>query len=136
MSIPMGDPRRDPSNRNHYVYRYFNADDRLLYVGCTMRPELRWKEHKAFRRGMALMVAKVRMQGPYNFDTAREIERVALATEEPLYGMTPEKRAQRAKKSGFVDRTVDGLTSAGVPFEDAVKAAVAEAEYVFGVEVA
>lgn len=132
----LDDPRRDPGVRNHYVYRYFNAEGRLLYVGCTMRPELRWKEHRAFRPGMALMVAKVRMQGPYNFDTAREIERVAIATEGPLYGMTPEKRAQRAKKSRFIDRKVDALTGAGISFHDAVDAAVADAEYVFGAEVA
>ena len=136
MSIPIGDPRRDPETRNHYVYRYFDAAGALLYVGCTMRPALRWHEHKAQRPAMCRRVARVRMLGPLNFDTARAIEKRAIETEEPIYGLTPAKYAVRQSKSAYTRRRMSELMKAGTYWADASHIAVAEAEALYGREVA
>ena len=98
------DPRRDPQVRNHYVYRYYDLHGVLLYVGCTMRPEKRWREHQQDRREMSKRVRTVRMQGPYNYDTAREIERVALRTERPVYAVTPQDQAAKQRRRGWIKR--------------------------------
>lgn len=33
-------------NRLHWIYRVFDAGDRLLYVGCTTDPHTRFSAHK------------------------------------------------------------------------------------------
>jgi hypothetical protein len=136
MSIPMGDPRRDPASRNHYVYRYFAADGRLLYVGCSLRPAIRWLEHKSWRPEMTSQVARWTQQGPYNFDAARAIEKQAIATEEPLYNLTPARFAARRRKSKFTNQRVRELIDSGRDWVEATHMACAEAEEVFGTEFA
>lgn len=37
--------RRDLSDLPHYVYRYYDADDQPLYIGCTYHLEQREREH-------------------------------------------------------------------------------------------
>lgn len=85
--IPAGD-YRSPEHREHFVYRAFDEAGQLLYVGCTMRPKKRWAEHN--HDGVwAHLARSFRMAGPYNYKTARAIERNALATENPRFGCTP-----------------------------------------------
>ena len=98
------DPRRSPALRNHYVYRYFDAQGVLLYVGCSLRPQTRWSEHKASRPAMCARVARVRMQGPYNYDTARALERKALLTEQPVYAVTPQDQSAKQRREGWIKR--------------------------------
>lgn len=136
MSIPMGDPRRDPNIRNHYVYRYFAADGRLLYVGCSLRPGIRWHEHKSWRPEMTNQVARWTQQGPYNFDTARAVEKHAIATEEPFYNLTPARYETRRRKSKFTNRLVRELIDAGHDWVEATHMACAAAEREFGSEFA
>lgn len=31
--------------RPHYLYRCYDANGRLLYIGCTIDPFKRWREH-------------------------------------------------------------------------------------------
>ena len=61
--------------RDHFVYWLFDADGTCLYVGCTKRPEQRWRQHSALKKEMVAKVATRRMSGPYTFGTARKIER-------------------------------------------------------------
>lgn len=107
----VGDPRRDPSVRNHYVYRYFDADGVLLYVGCSLRPLRRWKEHQSDHREMAARVAYCRMQGPYSYDTARDLEADALATENPVYANTPHGQAEKQRRYGWIKRQMRQLVT-------------------------
>lgn len=64
-----------PGLRNHFVYWLYDADDTVLYIGCTRRPEQRWIEHKSGSRRLGALVARKRMAGPYDYPTARRIER-------------------------------------------------------------
>lgn len=136
MAIPVGDSRRDPEVRNHYMYRYFDADGRLLYVGCSMRPRVRWEEHKSWRPQMTSQVARVRLVGPLNYDTARAIEKAAIETESPVFGMTPEKYAVRRCKSKYTNQRYLELVADGLSWPTALRHACHEAEEIYGAEVA
>lgn len=112
------DPRRDPSVRNHYVYRYFDKDGVLLYVGCSLRPLQRWKEHKTDRREMAARVTSCRMQGPFNYDTARAREAEALRTEHPVYAQTPQQLSAEVRRRAWVKKHMAPHLYAGMPMDE------------------
>lgn len=110
-------PMRDPQVRNHFVYRLFDDAGALMYVGCSMRPMKRIKEHQSMRPEMVARIAKVKVQGPFNYQTAREIERAAIQTEEPLVN-GPAARSQARQQdlhrrwtTRFHDLKAQGLSS-------------------------
>lgn len=51
----------DHTSRIHFVYWLFDAEGNCLYVGRTMRPEQRWKQHCRTRNQMTAEVATRRM---------------------------------------------------------------------------
>lgn len=110
----MRHPYMDPALREHFVYRCYDADGRLLYVGCTRRPDARWRQHKADRHYWTADVARTRMAGPYNYDTAREIERVALRDEYPIHAVTPQRISAKNRRYGWVRRRAAELL-VGIP---------------------
>lgn len=65
------------------LYRLFNADDQLLYVGIAGNPGRRWEQH----RGDKLWWGDVARTTLEHFDTREEAERAeitAIKTEHPL----------------------------------------------------
>ncbi|QAU07146.1 G-I-Y Y-I-G endonuclease [Gordonia phage Asapag] len=114
--------------RNHFVYRYFDADGDLLYVGCSHRPEIRLREHRSTRPGMCAAIARIKVSGPYCYKTARGIERDAIRTEEPICGWTPAKQRDKVARSQWIDRRTAELVQRGISFRDALVAACDEAE--------
>lgn len=84
--------------RQHFVYRVYDRAGRLLYVGCTKRPRARWAEHRS-NSDWARRAVRCRLVGPLPYDVARELERQALATEQPLYGWTPARRSAHSRQS-------------------------------------
>jgi predicted GIY-YIG superfamily endonuclease len=117
--------------REYFVYRAFNADGELLYVGCTKRPGLRWAEHKSMRPRMVAEAVRFRVQGPYLREVALQIERVAIRTEEPLYGWTPTKNAEKRARDRWITKQSDALVDAGMGWPEAVHKAVAAAREYF-----
>ena len=73
----------DPSRREHFVYRLYGKRGRLLYIGCSMNLERRLREH---RRSFGERLApRVKATGPYNYETARRIERAAIEAAQPPF---------------------------------------------------
>jgi hypothetical protein len=66
--------------RPHYVYRLLNCRGRVLYVGCTSNLSLRMSE---YRRFLAVRGRRAEHIGPYDFETARRIERALIRLEDP-----------------------------------------------------
>lgn len=66
------------------VYRYFSATDELLYIGCTENLEQRAKGHQRTSRWFT-SVARVEVEGPYDFETGRQIEKAAIQSEKPIH---------------------------------------------------
>lgn len=95
---PAGD-YRNPQRREHFVYRAFDLHGRLLYVGCTMRLAERWAEHRAWSR-WASRARRFRISGPYNYDTARRLEREAVRSEHPRFNWHVPGRPRRRRVLG------------------------------------
>lgn len=65
-----------PGTRDHFVYWLYGKGNTVLYIGCTRRPEARWREHcDGSHRAMVKQVVRRKMAGPYDYETARRIER-------------------------------------------------------------
>jgi excinuclease UvrABC nuclease subunit len=71
--------------RNHFVYRVYDVDDEVIYVGFTRKPETRWKAHRWQSRDMVAEAAYCRMAGPYDYPTARRIEALQIHQFQPYY---------------------------------------------------
>ena len=117
-----------PVVRDHFVYRVFDAEGQLLYIGCTMRPSKRWAEHKIERPGMVAAAARFRVQGPYPRPVARALEKQAIRTEEPLLGWTPAKHRENCGRRRWTDRRARELHGSGVEVWDAIRQACDESD--------
>ncbi len=68
----------------HYVYRLFDNDDALLYVGCSKAPQTRLSFHQQ-RKQWGVEIDEM-TQDPYDDRIqALAAERAAIATELPRY---------------------------------------------------
>lgn len=117
--------------RDHFVYRFYDIEDQLLYIGCTKRPQQRWQEHRGSRRHMTDRVHRIRMVGPFTRTVAREIEAQALSSENPLYGWTPQKRAESQARDRRITARRNELLAAGVDVYEAISRACREVDDVF-----
>lgn len=125
-----GHPVRDPNIREHYVYRALNASDELLYVGCSLNPPKRVVEHKSTSDWYG-QATRYKLSGPYNYETARELERQAIATERPLYNYTPERRAWKMAHDSYIDAAAPLLRAIhGLGFWPSVEAAIERADLI------
>lgn len=119
---------QDPQQREHYVYRVFDAEGALLYIGCTNNPDRRWTEHRSDNPKWTSKAARFHLSGPYNYDTARRLEREALATENPQYGMTPQRRSAHTRNANLQRRYFDLYLEEGHDPREAGRLAIERAE--------
>lgn len=69
----------------HYVYRCFDSDDRLVYVGQTKDVTARMQQHQ--RAFWAPQVVKVKVKAYRNPLIARAVERTAIREEHPRFNL-------------------------------------------------
>lgn len=72
--------------RSHVLYRMFDADDRLLYVGMTASVETRLPEHRRSKSWWA-QVATIKLE---HFDCRADVEQaetLAIRSESPLFNI-------------------------------------------------
>lgn len=69
----------------HYVYRCFDAAGRLLYVGCSIKPEDRMKEHRLFRTWWTDRIAQIALEGFPDQAAGLAAEKQAIQTEHPIH---------------------------------------------------
>lgn len=117
---------RTPLLRRHVVYRAFDADDRLLYVGCTNNIDKRIAAHRWGADWWPDMT-RLALAGPYNYETAREIEYAAIESERSLHNHSTERRELRRLSSQLFDQHRLRLIRQGFTDTDAGRAAI---EYV------
>ncbi|WNM74454.1 G-I-Y Y-I-G endonuclease [Gordonia phage BearBQ] len=99
--------------RDHFVYRLFDANERLLYVGCTRRLDKRYAEHRTDKPLMIAATARIYLQGPFTRTKARAVERFAICTESPFIGWTPEKQEVSTARSRWMKSRIAELTASG-----------------------
>jgi predicted GIY-YIG superfamily endonuclease len=66
------------------VYRFFDGDDRLLYIGVTLDRDVRWANHAANRRWWPKVVRNT-MTWFETYREAYQVERQAIPDEHPLF---------------------------------------------------
>jgi len=71
--------------REHVVYRFFDKNDRLLYVGCTRNLEKRCREHRS--RPWFHEVTRTTTTTFPNRHDARQAERQAIGEEHPVHNV-------------------------------------------------
>src|SRR4051812_32846528 len=84
------DARRAESDRLYarrfYVYRAYDKNAVLLYVGMTCDPDNRWRNHKR-DSGWAQYADRFWMVGPFNRPEAAALEKEVIASEHPLWNI-------------------------------------------------
>jgi len=73
------------------VYRHFDADGRLLYIGCSHDPLYRFMGHKS-ASSWAHEVANISVQWFDDREAALEAERKAIMTDRPAHNAIPGER--------------------------------------------
>lgn len=77
----------DIADANHYVYRIYDADKRLIYVGCSHEPSARIKRHRK-TMWWAPQIAAVFTTGPFPTRKAGlAAETLARNTEHPRWNI-------------------------------------------------
>jgi predicted GIY-YIG superfamily endonuclease len=118
-----GHPIKTPLLRLHFVYRAFDADDRLLYVGCTHDPDKRLAAHK-WGADWWEDAVRLSLAGPYNYETARQIEYDAIESERSLHNHSRERRELRRLASRLFMQHMDRLIQSGMDSQAAGRAAL------------
>lgn len=72
----------------HYVYRYFDAKNDLLYVGCSKNPWNRYRQHRSDSKQWIGEVTFGRLSVFADEAAARAAERAAIESEHPRYNRT------------------------------------------------
>lgn len=87
----------------HYVYRCYDADGVLLYVGCTRNPTSRLAAHRRGNnqakasRWLAATMHHAEVSEPYRGrEAGREAERAAIQAESPIFNYQHTADATRA----------------------------------------
>ena len=78
------------------LYRYFNAKNELLYVGISINPVYRLSQHKNTAPWFDL-IDRIEIETYDNTQQAREIEKVAIQQESPLYNVADQGRKHTAR---------------------------------------
>ena len=121
------------------LYRLYDVDDRLLYVGISENPERRWQTHSYTARNTWWpRVARNDVTWHATRDEAAEAERKAIATEGPLFNIAgvPSPLVLAAYRSTAKAQARDRRFAAGRhPYEqvaDALREAIMSGELVSG----
>jgi len=81
------------------LYRFFDAGGRLLYIGISLNPGVRWKQHRADKPWWT-EVATVTVEAHPDRTAVQAAEREAIRAERPRYNVahnqTPEGGARLA----------------------------------------
>lgn len=92
------------------LYRFWDADGALLYIGISLDPGKRWKQHRDDKPWWS-EVAKVTVEPHPSRPAAMDAERAAIAAERPRYNVVhnsgivdhPEMRRMRELSDALVE---------------------------------
>lgn len=82
------------TTETYTLYRFFAADDTLLYVGLTVNPGRRMEKHRATQPWWK-DDARIEMEQHADIATLRAAEREAIETEKPLFNQRMNSRTFR-----------------------------------------
>ncbi len=80
--------------RRTALYRFFDREGRLLYVGVAFDPETRWKEHEKSKPWWSDVARKTVVWRDSRLDALTD-EAAAISAERPLYNVKHSRRPWR-----------------------------------------
>lgn len=87
---------------DHYIYRLYDADGTLLYVGLTRNLEQRRKSHRS--KPWWHEVVRWKISGPYSRAAAFAIETRAIEAEHPIHALSTSDAGRRGAEGGRRNR--------------------------------
>lgn len=76
----------DESTTEHILYRFYDIESVLLYIGITAHPYKRWEQHEK-RKPWFSQVAVITRSVLPDFESAVNAERHAIRNERPKYNI-------------------------------------------------
>lgn len=107
------------TERNHFVYRAYDSVGRILYVGCTGKPNQRYANHRATSAWFPYATS-IKMAGPYEKADAYSREKNLILELRPLFNALPEHALmgrRRAKRLREVQDSLLAQMGVGTPEE-------------------
>lgn len=78
---------------DHYLYRAFNSDGNLLYVGRAINVDARFKAHKQ-TSGWYRQMAYRTIEGPFSYADIKRVELDAIYAEDPPWNAQGSRRSR------------------------------------------
>ena len=88
---------RDLTNVPHFVYRYYDADDHPLYIGCTV--DIRRREQAHAQKHWWPLVARREVEEFRDRICGQEAEQVAIERESPLFNIRHNGYSERSSEA-------------------------------------
>lgn len=105
------------SARTHFVYEAYDADGICLYIGCTGKPQDRYRAHMSgdsdARGWFDPFVTSWRVSGPYPKAVSLEIEKERIQRYQPIFNGVSHRNRERPGRRLLIN---DYLEYHGVRF--------------------
>lgn len=79
--------RKELAEARHYVYRHYDANGQILYVGCAMDVEARFRQHMYERTWWAQRVARTKVTVHPNRAEGLRVEKAEIRRLEPIHNV-------------------------------------------------
>lgn len=76
--------RPAPGDPSHFMYRHFDADGRVLYIGTARQPDTRTSRHRVASPWWS-RVSRIEWERHASHQEARRAEIAAIEREQPIY---------------------------------------------------
>lgn len=90
------------------LYRFYDDDDTLLYVGLTINPGKRMERHKSDKEWWT-EVARIEMEQHLDLEALQTAERIAIQTEKPVHNIRHAETAPQKISNAEKRRTIEWL---------------------------
>lgn len=106
LGVEMAEAQSTHRSTPHALYRFWDADRHLLYVGITVNPGARWKNHTK-DKAWWLDVAHVTIEQHPTRQAVLDAERTAILTERPRHNVVHNQGTDQAAPGGPTPPSVD-----------------------------
>jgi hypothetical protein len=109
--LPMKAPFDRPAKEGvpTALYRHFDGEGRLLYVGISLSPTYRLSQHRV-SSSWFVRISRISVEWFHNRDTALEAERRAIKAEKPEYNIVHKVNAKQQRLAELAEESCAELT--------------------------
>lgn len=94
--------------RTHFVYRMYDVNNRLLYIGCTKDIGTRLANHRSSNGHFFHRIARISQQGPFPRSKALALEKRLIMELNPDFNSNPDRRRRLKEKKNWISaRTLE-----------------------------